>query len=262
MRSLENLKILAHRGASKSAPENTLAAFQLALQQSADGIECDVRLSADGEPMVIHDITVDRTTPGSGRVDSLTVRQLERLDAGRWFSPAFEGQRIPRLDQLLDQLPTGLKVRVEIKHDSVRSIFKVVRAVSSVIANHQHKHQIGISSFHPGILLARRWMSPELPAARLFSANARYFLGRTHRGSRLLGVSGIDVPVLETLGSASDAAAWQTRFLRWRAQGWELTGWTVDDPKWRQPMCDAGFSTVITNVPGAWIPDIKNACNS
>ena len=95
--------ILAHRGASGYAPENTLAAFDLARRMGANGIETDVQLSRDGVMVLVHDERVDRTTDGSGRVADLTWEQLARLDAGSWFAPAFAGQRIMQLAPFLDR---------------------------------------------------------------------------------------------------------------------------------------------------------------
>ncbi|NMC78815.1 MAG: glycerophosphodiester phosphodiesterase, partial [Chloroflexi bacterium] len=89
--------LFAHRGASADAPENTLAAFRLAVDENADGIELDAKLSADGQVVVIHDQSVDRTTDGHGRVGQLTLAQLKELDAGSSFSPGFAGERIPTL---------------------------------------------------------------------------------------------------------------------------------------------------------------------
>src|SRR5213594_3703990 len=87
--------VIAHRGASAAAPESTLAAFRLAAKLGADGIELDVRGTADGQLVVIHDASVDRTTDGSGKIAALTLEQLHRFDAGRKFGPSFRGERIP-----------------------------------------------------------------------------------------------------------------------------------------------------------------------
>src|SRR5512137_910870 len=87
--------ILAHRGASRRAPENTMAAFRLAVQVGADGVELDVQLSRDGEVVVMHDGRVDRTSDGHGRVRDLTLAELRAFDAGRWVAPEFAGERIP-----------------------------------------------------------------------------------------------------------------------------------------------------------------------
>ena len=111
--------IFAHRGASGHAPENTLEAFQLAVQMGADGIELDVHLSSDGELIVIHDETVDRTTNGSGLVSSKTLAQLKELDASKGME-GFAGAKIPTLAEVYDLIrPTNLIVNVEIKTDNI-----------------------------------------------------------------------------------------------------------------------------------------------
>ena len=100
----ERVLNIAHRGASRVAPANTLAAFEKAAELGADGIELDVHLSADGVPVVIHDFTVDATTDGSGRVGDLTLTRLKELDAGSSFSLDFAGERIPTLAEVLDSV--------------------------------------------------------------------------------------------------------------------------------------------------------------
>jgi glycerophosphoryl diester phosphodiesterase len=119
--------IFGHRGAAGVAPENTLAAFELALAQGADGIEFDVRLSADGEPVVIHDARLNRTTSGTGFIHEYSAKVLKALDAGSWFNrrhPAkargwFVRQRIPLLEEVLTWVrKRGCKALVEIKQGS------------------------------------------------------------------------------------------------------------------------------------------------
>ncbi|QKV17177.1 glycerophosphodiester phosphodiesterase family protein [Oricola thermophila] len=110
------ISVVCHRGANRFAPENTLAAAQLAFQQGAHYVEIDVRESADGELVVIHDPTVDRTTNGTGRVDEMTAAELRSLDAGSWFSPHFSGERIPLLSEAIDVARShGRKLYVENK---------------------------------------------------------------------------------------------------------------------------------------------------
>src|SRR5438105_2386269 len=94
--------ILAHRGASGYAPENTYAAFDLAVAQGAAGIETDVQIARDGVLMLFHDERVDRTTDGSGALAELAHEQLAALDAGCWFGAQFAGERIPVLEEFLD----------------------------------------------------------------------------------------------------------------------------------------------------------------
>ena len=94
--------IAGHRGEKVSAPENTLPAFQLAIDSAADFVETDVQLTADGVPIIMHDWTLDRTTNGSGPVWEHTAEQIAALDAGSWFSPDFAGTRVPTLEQFLE----------------------------------------------------------------------------------------------------------------------------------------------------------------
>ena len=111
--------IFGHRGASGYAPENTLEAFRLAMEMGADGFELDVHMSKDGELVVIHDETVDRTTDGTGWVKDLTLAELKKLDASNGMAP-YKGARIPTLGEVYDLIrDTNHMVNVEIKTDSV-----------------------------------------------------------------------------------------------------------------------------------------------
>ena len=105
--------VIAHRGASGTRPENTLAAFRHAVALGADMIELDVQLTRDGEVVVIHDTLLDRTTDGRGPVADRTLAELRRLDAGAWFDPAWTGERVPTLAEVLTEI--ALPVNVELK---------------------------------------------------------------------------------------------------------------------------------------------------
>lgn len=121
-------QLVAHRGASLWAPENTFPAAQKALDMGAQVIELDVRESADGTLYVLHDLTVDRTTDGSGPLHLMTDAQIDALDAGRWFAPEFEGTRVPRLDAYLDALNAqGAGAYVEIKWCTPDRVAAVMR---------------------------------------------------------------------------------------------------------------------------------------
>src|SRR5688572_33314492 len=107
--------IIADRGASADAPEHTIAAFELALEQGADGIELDVHLTRDGQPVVIHDFTLERTTDGAGAVAARTTREIKRLDAGAWREPRFEGQRVQTLQEVLERFRNRTRFWIEIR---------------------------------------------------------------------------------------------------------------------------------------------------
>ena len=131
------MKIIAHRGASKFAPENTLAAFQLAYQYGAEYIECDIALSKDNIPFLIHDDTLDRTTNATGLVSQYGWRDLSKLDAGTWFSKEFGDVKLPSLAQVLiwhSQYPLHINFEIKSVHESkvsltIDSIWKVFESM-------------------------------------------------------------------------------------------------------------------------------------
>src|SRR5699024_5745889 len=114
------MKIIAHRGASTYAPENTLAAFQKALDQQANGIELDVRLTKDNVPVICHDATVNRTSNGKGYIHNMTVSQLKKLDFGASFSNKYKGEMIPTLEETLTLIgDASITLHIEIKNGPI-----------------------------------------------------------------------------------------------------------------------------------------------
>jgi glycerophosphoryl diester phosphodiesterase len=110
------IRVAGHRGAAGRAPENTCASFRLAWELGADMVELDVRLTADGHPVVLHDPTLDRTTSGTGRVAERTLAEIRSLDAGSHFGPAFAGERVPALAEVLGDLSPGPSRAVNPSH--------------------------------------------------------------------------------------------------------------------------------------------------
>jgi len=147
--------VVAHRGASGEAPENTFAAFQGAIEQGADALECDVHLSADGVPVVLHDHDLGRTTDLRGLVRDLTWAELSRADAGSWFGAQYRGERLPRLDDLLAWCRGRIPLSIELKNgpifytDLERLVVEQVREKGMV-------DQVSVISFdHPALLRLR-----------------------------------------------------------------------------------------------------------
>jgi len=152
--------IVAHRGVSMHAPENTFAAFDLALREGADFIELDVRRSRDGRLVVIHDATVDRTTNGRGRVADLPWEELNRLDAGSWFSPAFSGQPLPLLEEVLDRYTGKIGLLVELKEPDAEGELAgllIRRGLQNGLEN-----RLIVQSFHADSMHRLRKLLPEL----------------------------------------------------------------------------------------------------
>jgi glycerophosphoryl diester phosphodiesterase len=122
---------IAHRGFSGRYPENTIRAFKEAIAMGCRWLECDVRLTADGVPVVIHDSTLDRTTDGSGAVSSMTSDDIRALDAGSWMNPAFSGERVPTLMELLDVVDGKAQIVIELKLEPSR-----IGDVVDIVRNH------------------------------------------------------------------------------------------------------------------------------
>lgn len=166
LKSLPQPIIFAHRGASAHAPENTLAAFELALTQRADAIELDVKLSADGQVVVIHDATVDRTTGSQGRVRDLTLAQLKSLDAGSFFSEKFRGEKIPTLAEVFEAVGKRTFINVELtNYNTPRD--GLVEAVCTLVERFSLQEHVMFSSFFASNLTRARARLPEVPRGLL-----------------------------------------------------------------------------------------------
>lgn len=180
---ISNPVIFAHRGASNYAPENTLAAFDLAYRQGAKAIELDAKLSADGKVVVIHDQTVDRTTEGSGKVKEMRLAQLKELDAGSHFDVSFKGEQIPTLDEVLAAFGDLLFINVELTNYA-SLLDPLPEKVAGLVTRHKLSQRVMFSSFNPIALLRIRRLMPETPIGLLALPGksggwARSWLGRT-----------------------------------------------------------------------------------
>ncbi|NUM44464.1 MAG: glycerophosphodiester phosphodiesterase [Anaerolineales bacterium] len=176
LETLPHPAIIAHRGASRYAPQNTLAAFQLAVDQQADGIEFDVRLSADGIPVVIHDASVRHTTNGRGWVANMTLAALRKLDAG-------QGETIPTLDEVLETVGGKLLLNIELK-PLLRNTPALAEKVAQAVHRYHLEETVICSSFSPPALSALARSAPGIPRGVLlprgvFPARLAQLVGRT-----------------------------------------------------------------------------------
>jgi glycerophosphoryl diester phosphodiesterase len=157
------LRVGGHRGASAVAPENTWAAFEAAVHEGADYTETDIRRTADGRLVILHDATVDRTTNGEGPVAALTLAELDELDAGAWFGDGFRGQRIPEFRAFLHWIEAqpGFGGALEVKASGVGA--EVAEAAWASPA----RDRLAIYSFDPEEIRAAKAVRPELPCVLL-----------------------------------------------------------------------------------------------
>jgi len=235
-------EVQAHRGASAIAPENTIAAFRAAAEAGAKWVELDVALSADGQLIVIHDDSVDRTSSGSGSLGELTQAQIGALDAGTWFDPFFAGERIPTLGETIEALgELGLSANVEIKqHKHHKSLDQLVHAVQSDIAKRSAKTEIMISSFDSEALRAMHALEPNLEMAMLWGRPPEDWadqLALIPATTIHMHFKALSIGMLEET----------TR------RGIKVRAWTCNDPVQLVSFWGAGLTGVITDNPKVFL---------
>jgi glycerophosphoryl diester phosphodiesterase len=216
-----------------------MAAFLLAGEMGADGIELDVHLSADVELVVIHDHTVDATTDGHGAVSTLSLAQLQQLDAGSRFDPRFAGERIPTLRQVFEGVGQRLLINVEIKAPPGRHPATLEQEVVRLIEESGMIDRVLISSFSPRSLRRARRLNRHIPLALLYSRPEPAVLPRLLRWGR------IPYDALHPHYGLVDARTMG----RARARGQRVNVWTVNETEDMRRMRDLGVDGIITNYP-------------
>jgi glycerophosphoryl diester phosphodiesterase len=227
--------IIAHRGASEDAPENTIAAFELALEQGADGIELDVHLAADDHPVVIHDFTLERTTDGAGPVSAHSVRELKRLDAGGWRDRRFRGQRVQTLQEVLERFRGRARFWVDVKGGS--TLYPgIEERVVSLLEIYDVVDRVLVQSFDHDALARMRAMSRDLRVGPLVDR------GPLGSGRLRAGASDAICPSASMLTEAVLAEI--------RGAGLDCYVWTVNEPAQMDRLVSWGVSGIITDRPG------------
>jgi glycerophosphoryl diester phosphodiesterase len=228
------LLVIAHRGASGYAPENTLAAFRRAIAMGATFIETDLQLSRDARFVAIHDATVNRTTNAQGKVHDLTLADLRKLDAGSWFGSEFAGERIPTLEEILEFAK---------KHDVVFYLelkpggsWGGEHALISALRESGEIARTVVISFDPEILISVRNIEPTLMTGFLFDGKISDPLEKTIEiGARQIAVRG-DLVSPRLLKEA-------------RARDLQLVCWTVNHPGHMRLLAEAGVDGIMSDYP-------------
>jgi glycerophosphoryl diester phosphodiesterase len=232
--------IVAHRGSSGLAPENTMAAFKLAIDEGADMIELDVRLTRDGELVIIHDRTLRRTTDGKGAVFGHRLDALKQFDAGSWFAPRFKDERIPTLREALAILPSYMKLNIEVKTDGERRRTECTRRLSDALHSDPVRSRLIVSSFDHRFLRQLRRFDPSLN------------LGVLYWPVRDLGKKPSHFQ--RTIGATTFACSHTQLRKRWvkdaHDHGMHVACYTVNTERQLRRMVRYSVDAVITNVPG------------
>lgn len=243
--------IIAHRGASKHAPENTFAAFKRAIDAGADGIELDVRLAKDGVAVVFHDSSLKRIAGRKGKISHFTSKELGSIDAGSWFNrtapkladPSYENESVRTLAETLEFLKGfGGRIYIELKCKEADAK-ALAKAVSSTICDAPLLPQIIVKSFKLSALPYVKKFCPAVRTAALFAPKIKNILRKDKHLLRLATDAGADEISLHY--------SLATRKLMKKAAKRDLRViiWTADHPRWIRRALKLGLDAVITNDP-------------
>ena len=229
-------KIFAHRGASVYAPENTMAAFALAMKMGADGVELDVQLTKDGEVVVVHDETIDRVSDGSGEVRDYTLKELQRFSFHYKFD-SYKGEKIPTLEEVLKLLyPSGMLVNIELK-TGIYWYEKLEEKVLEIVRKTGMEERVIYSSFNHCSVQRIRELAPHAQTAYLYSD----VIWHVEEYAKKTGVGGLH-PALYHVK--------MRHFLKeYLDSGLAVRVWTVNEPEDMRELIKAGVDAVITNYP-------------
>ncbi|MDH3494847.1 MAG: glycerophosphodiester phosphodiesterase family protein [Acidobacteriota bacterium] len=248
--------IIAHRGSSAVAPENTVAAFSRALEDGTEGIEFDVRLTSDGVPVVFHDSTLKRIAGAEDRICELRSAELKTIDAGSWFNTAFPElarkrfakERIPTLEETLDLLKdfTGW-IYVELK--SAADMAGLAKAVGEILARYSGKLKLIVKSFNFEAVPQVAAICPDIQTAALFAPNVMHILRKERKLISITREMKFDRLSLHySLASR--------RLMEMAAlERLPVTIWTVDSPHWVRKSLALGIDSLITNDPFAQLQE-------
>lgn len=242
---MPHIEIIAHRGASADAPENTLAAIQLAWQQGADAAEIDVMPTADGQLVAIHDETTLRTGGVDWAVKDRTLAELKTLDVGLWKSRQFFGERIPTLAEVLDLVPAGKRLFIEVKcgDEAIPELVRVLSAAKTV-----REQTVLISLDFDTIVAAKRALSERLA----FWVTQQFPFGLGHwplrpptwnliERAQAAGLDGLDINDVATRPSGDIEVI--------RQAGLHTCIWTVNSIERARWLRDEGMESITTDVP-------------
>lgn len=234
---MNKTKIIAHRGASAYAPENTMAAFRKALDMKADGIELDVHLTKDNHIVVIHDLKVDRTSNGSGMIIDMTLEELKQLDFGSWFSEEFAGEKIPTLEEVLELLKgwDGL-LNIELKIVKPGLYEGLEKKVVDMVKSYNMLDNTIISSFNHYSLANVKKIEPNMKIGLLYSAG----IYEPWNYAASLNADAIHPNYLSIVPEIVEGC---------HAHNIQVNPYTVDLPEHIAYMLKAKVDGIITNVP-------------
>lgn len=228
--------LLGHRGARFEAPENTLPGFRYAIDLGLEAVEFDLRLTRDGEVVVIHDETVDRTTNGTGAVADLTLAEIQRLDARSIFPDWPEPCTVPTFGEVLDVVGVLPRMEVEIKADTTERMREVITLATAEARRRGLHERVTFTSFQEEALEMAREIAPEIKRGFIGTAETQAFLDTAVR----LGVARI---------GARNTSARPEIVAKARSLGMLVVGWPTNTPEDLETVRRFGMDLACTDAP-------------
>ncbi|MBR10045.1 MAG: hypothetical protein CMP48_20445 [Rickettsiales bacterium] len=258
----EHFDIIAHKGASGIAPENTIAAIQLALDMGVDMIEIDVRNTHDEEIVVIHDATLDRTTNGTGLVHDYTLEEIRELDAGSWFGDArYAGEKVPTLKEVLDLVDGKCQVLIEIKHmdhphyhDFAEKLIDVIREEKNgyewiILQSEEAEYLEAAHEYDDHVQTKKLMIGEDSTPLLAFYIETKMHMGRAKEDDRMKALN----PEYHTLSTR--------RVFRMHARGFQVYTYSPNTESDMIKMLHMGVDGIITDYPDILVKirkDIEN----
>ncbi|MBE63469.1 MAG: hypothetical protein CMB89_14005 [Flammeovirgaceae bacterium] len=258
----EHFDIIAHKGASGIAPENTIAAIQLALDMGVDMIEIDVRNTHDEEIVVIHDASLDRTTNGTGLVHDYTLEEIRELDAGSWFGDArYAGEKVPTLKEVLDLVDGKCQVLIEIKHmdhpnyhDFAEKLIDVIREEKNgyewiILQSEEAEYLEAAHEYDDHVQTKKLMIGEDSTPLLAFYIETKMHMGRAKEDDRMKALN----PEYHTLSTR--------RVFRMHARGFQVYTYSPNTESDMIKMLHMGVDGIITDYPDILVKirkDIEN----
>lgn len=236
--------VIAHRGASAYAPENTITAFKKALEIGADALELDLRQTKDSVLVVLHDADVNRTTSGSGNIKDFTFAELQELDAGSWFDTKFSDEKIPSLQEVIDLLDDTTLIIIELKEGN-KAYPGIEERVVQLVKQNEIESQTILKSFDPNVLERLRIIEPDIPLLYVYAFRIPWLGMIIDRGVTFDSVYDLDVEYLQPhrfFLSESFVEDAQSR-------GFKIISWGVNSTVAINESLDYGVDGIETDYP-------------
>lgn len=241
---MNDVKIIAHRGANKYAPQNTLPAFEKAIELAATGVETDVHLTKDGVPVICHNYTINETSNGIGSIASYTLDEIRQFDFGSYYSSRFTGTKIPTLDEFLELIKSSSieVMNIELKSPRERESGIVEKTIKAVKA-HALFNRLLISSFDPSLLVEAKKVDPRCQTGFLYAP------------SHPETIHGHIAPILFAKHIGADALHPMDMYVNKyyvnaaHASGIKVNVWTVNNENAMKRFIKTGVDGIISDCP-------------